>query len=184
MPSAAFDWSRASVARYVQAVLALTPADWDRLRLASRHAAAEHALAAARAAGHPDPTLALPQRTPPPTGWRRVAAGTVVRGLEAFSDWTLAPAWRRHGTGPARLLYERFQHPYVTFEARHVIEVGLILLSMRSFHPILHEPAFRRVSTTLNAVLPWDAIWTTPDADGTVGQLTPAEAEAPGEQAR
>jgi GNAT superfamily N-acetyltransferase len=175
MPRGAFDWNRASVRRFVDAVLALTPEDWERLDEAVRRSAAAHVRATARTAGHPDPAHALPAWTPPLRGWRRVAAAVLIPGVEQLEDWLHAPDWQRQGVGPARLLFERYQHPYVSRPARRAVERGLTLLAMRRYHPVLHEPSFQALAATLNTVLPWDAIWTTPDADGTVGRLASAE---------
>jgi hypothetical protein len=178
MPRGEFDWNRASVRRFVDAVLALTPDDWERLEVAARRSAAAHMRANARTAGHPDPTHALPAWTPPPRGWRRVTSAVLTSGLEHLEDWLHAPEWKRQGVGPARLLFERYQHPYVSRSARRAVERGLMLLAMRAHRPVLNEPGFRDLAETLNTVLPWDAIWTTPDADGTVGRIERAD-EAP-----
>ena len=166
------DWSRPSVQAYVRAVLALAPADWDRLASACRQRAAEELIARARSAGHPDPGRALQQEAPPPRGWRRVAANIIDRGMTRVHDASLGPAWQRQGVGPARLLYERFQHPYVSRAARSVVELGLGLLWSRPSAPTLERPEQRQLARLLNEVLPWDAIWTTPDADGSVGRLS------------
>lgn len=180
MPTERYDWSRPSVQAYVQAVLALTPADWERLAAAFREQAARHAIERARAEGHPDPAHALPPVTPPMRGWRRVAEKALKGGLTRMQDLMLAPAWQRQGVGPARLLYERFQHPYVSLQTRHVIEVGLHYLWLRPHVPTLAHPIQRDLVRLLNMVVPWDAIWTTPDADGSVGRLAPEPEEKRG----
>jgi len=178
MASEIHDWSRPSVQAYVNAVLALTPADWERLTAAFRMRSIEKLLERARAAGHPDPAHALrPQTTLRP--WQRAAFKVIERGLTRVHDATLAPAWQRQGVGPARLLYERFQHPYVTLEARSVIEFGLNLLWLRSQRPVIERPELREIARVLSTVVPWDAIWTTPDADGSVGRLSPEPRDEP-----
>jgi hypothetical protein len=174
MSSEPNDWSRPSVQAYLRAVLALSPADWERLDAVFRERTAARLLERARADGHPDPVHALPSSPPPPpAGWRRVASSVVRRGLTRVQDATLAPAWQRQGVGPARLLYERFQHPYVSLEARGVVEYGLLLLWRRPKSPTITKDWQRDLVRLLGTVVPWDAIWTTPDADGSVGQPVP-----------
>lgn len=180
MSAERYDWSRPSVQAYVRAVLALTPADWERLAVAFREHAARHAIHRARGEGHPDPAHALPPVTPPPRGWRRVAENVMKGGLTRMHDAMLAPAWRRQGVGPARLLYERFQHPYVSFHARAVVELGLTYLWLRPLVPTLTRPTQREIVRLLNMVVPWDTIWTMPDADGSVGRLAPEPGEESG----